>query len=870
AVIATISKNNPIDSAKYAVFLSDTKSIVEETNLYVVSQMAKQSLKYPCKELNSIMLHPAYGDISTETKKIIASVQAKYMPNGLLDIYNIDLNDVYILDSDKIASSKKYKDNIFLIKSSTGDYSLAFNTPVHVLGVDYYELQKVEVANSTQNSGETKIFAIGNNTFKLDKTNHLKGLGQKNEISGATTEEVDELNSLYKEFKPNELVPNTVKYKLAYNTAYMLNNNGDLYAIGENSNNKLGLGNEHLQLDTVKLTFPENIKVKDFFCGIRQTFVVDTNNNVWAAGSNEQGEFGLKNTTMYSGFVKITGLDGSKIKDIIFSDNVYVRFTVAIYDNGDVLAAGSNGTATLGAPSYTNTYEFKNISNNWKTNVNIAFPLKQIKIVQLVNGILDSNDTLWVCGYNTRGQLGNGDKNYQWGFIKYMDNVADFNINIDSVFCKTKTDNIYISPKGVYNELTQKDEYFSEKVLVNNLPVGNKKVIRNYSIYDEAKKQIITKDLAFVLDLKVYYAQSDKKENPTFTVVEDTTTPKNIVDIVNEQQMLILKDNDSKVYLYNQNYITAKGKNIQKELRDINKDQTFEYVDGFGDKIHLIDGEYRLWIGTNDKVLRQNVIKSLVTSTNEYMLLNSGELYSRGKSVGVGYGAGGWGTNDEKIEFVLIQSNVKNIYACCGGAISIDKDNKIYCFGQLWNQFLNLPQYTDNTNNIHIPTLVTGYINTINIKDIYLLHSNGGAGGTATYIKDDKGDVYSFSHGNAQYNGIGSNVSDFTKIILPGKVKKIKCGYNYTLCLLENGEVYAWGTNTNGQFGNGYEISKNYPIPQKLNIDAVTEVAAGDGYAIYVKSGDEIYGCGKNEFGQLGDATTKSSAEFVRCINLEK
>ncbi|MEG1058591.1 MAG: hypothetical protein RSE57_00170, partial [Clostridia bacterium] len=864
AVILTLNKNNPINNAKKAAFVSDAKVILEETNLYMTSQMLSQNILYPCKENAGDFINPVYEDITTEAKKLIAKFQSKYMYNGLYDIYNINLKDVYILDSEKIKSSKEFKDNILFLKKPNGGFSLIFNKPVSLLGIDIYELENIEAAYDDR---ETKIFAVGNNTFKLDKTGHVKALGEKNEISGATDLELKELKSPWKEFKPNELVPNTVKYKLAHGTAYMLNDKGELYAIGDNLNNKLGLGNEYLQLEPVKLTFPEDIKVKEFFAGARHTFVIDTNNNVWAAGSNEQGEFGLKNTNKYNGFVKISAIDGARVKDIILSVNNYIRYTIVVYDSGDVIASGSNGLGSLGDVNYSPTNEFKNISDAWKKNTDIKFPLKRIEMNSLVSGILDANDTLWVCGYNHIGQLGNGDKKDQYSFVRFMDNVEQFNMS-GGVLCQTKSKEMYITPKEVYNEADKILEYISEKVLVNNLPAGDKKFARGYNIYDIEKNEIVLKKLAFVSNSKVYYAQSDEKEIPSFSIVEDVDAPKDIIDISSGFGMLMLKDKNEKIYLFNQNVITAKGKNIQSELRDVNKNQTFEYVDGFRKKIHLIDGEYRLWLSIKDKNTYKNVVKSIVTASNEYMLLNNGELYSRGESVTVNYGAGGWGTNDKKEDFVLIQNNVGNIYACDGGAISIDKNGNIYCFGQLWGQFLNIPGYKGDAPIVEVPTLVKGKINNIGIKDIYLLQSNGGIGGTSTYLKDGKGDIYTY--GGSLYNGIGHYVSDFTKIALPGKVKKIKCGYNYTLCLLENGEVYAWGTNTNGQFGNGYTVLENYPTPQKLNIDSVVEIAAGNGYAIYVKDNGQMYGCGKNEFGQLGDSTTKSATEFVRCINLEK
>lgn len=35
------------------------------------------------------------------------------------------------------------------------------------------------------------------------------------------------------------------------------------------------------------------------------------------------------------------------------------------------------------------------------------------------------------------------------------------------------------------------------------------------------------------------------------------------------------------------------------------------------------------------------------------------------------------------------------------------------------------------------------------------------------------------------------------------RVKHVACGYNHTVCVTEDGEVYTWGYGKNGALGNG-------------------------------------------------------------------
>jgi len=865
-VILSLSTNNPIQSAEKAVFLSNMDTIKSDVTLFISAKMVEQKtgyFKFPIvlgSDLNPV--HPVYDEIDTSSKIIIAKAQEKYLVNGLPDVYNIDLQKVYVVDSNAIGTSKNYTDNILLIDKDYMSYELIFKKGIPIANQIIYSLENIDF----DKMGDPQFFAIGNNTFKLTAIGSLSALGEKNSISGASQLELSFLNIQWKEFNKTNILSSAVNYTLAYGTAYIINNVGDLYAIGDNIDNKLGLGNSYLQQEAVKIVLPEGAKAKTIYGGPRNTWIIDTNNNVWAAGSNTQGEMGLNNTIGYTTFQKITGLDGSIIKNIMVSDNYYCRSTMIEYLNGDVWASGDNTYGNWGSGNFSASYVFKNVSVEWKKNLSIAFPIKKmISGNLLVTGLLDSNDTLWVCGYNNEGRLGNGNKNAQPSFIRCMDNVKDFDIQ-GNLLIETKLGQIYKTSKVIYNETTMLDEYFSEIIEVQNVPAGVHKLVRSYSVFDSVENKNIIKPGAITSGGKVYYIEEAKTVAQPPRFVEDILAPTNATSIDFVRGMLTVTDNLGKVYLYNNNSITAIGSNMQKQLKPIKYGQNIAYITGYGSDIHLVDAEYRLWTDLITTTPKLNVVKSVVTRTNQYMLLNTGELYSKGSSESAGYGAGGWGTNDAKLDFVLIQQNVKEISACDGGAISITNDNKVYAWGQVWSQFLNVVGYSSGT--LKVPTLLTGTIQTLSIKSIDFLSSNAGTPQTATYIHTTDDDIYAY--GVYGYTGLTAGTADYTKINLPGKVKKIKTNLMYSVCLLENGDVYAWGTNTSGQFGNGYTQLVNYPTPQKLNIDNVVEIATGNGFCIFVKANKEVYASGKNEFGQLGTGNTISTTEFVRCVELEK
>ena len=70
--------------------------------------------------------------------------------------------------------------------------------------------------------------------------------------------------------------------------------------------------------------------------------------------------------------------------------------------------------------------------------------------------------------------------------------------------------------------------------------------------------------------------------------------------------------------------------------------------------------------------------------------------------------------------------------------------------------------------------------------------------------------------------------------------------------------------------GEEYEVGGVYSLPQRINMNGIKEIVLGEGFALFVGKLGEIYGIGRNEYGQLGDGTTQSSSTFIRCTELEK
>ena len=161
------------------------------------------------------------------------------------------------------------------------------------------------------------------------------------------------------------------------------------------------------------------------------------------------------------------------------------------------------------------------------------------------------------------------------------------------------------------------------------------------------------------------------------------------------------------------------------------------------------------------------------------------------------------------------------------------------------------------------------------IKDIsYSFINSGGINGVNTLILTEDGKLYTMSNNNSNMTGINSRTNDFTELTIKEgtTVKQILTQDGLSLALLSNGEVYGWGYNTYGILGSSYEVGGIYPTPVKLEglPTNIRYMSLGNGFAIFASKSGEVYGIGKNDYGQLGTGDSIGRTEFVRCTRLEE
>uniref|UniRef100_A0A672IJ87 RCC1 and BTB domain-containing protein 2-like n=1 Tax=Salarias fasciatus TaxID=181472 RepID=A0A672IJ87_SALFA len=131
--------------------------------------------------------------------------------------------------------------------------------------------------------------------------------------------------------------------------------------------------------------------------------------------------------------------------------------------------------------------------------------------------------------------------------------------------------------------------------------------------------------------------------------------------------------------------------------------------------------------------------------------------------------------------------------------------------------------------------------------------------GPHVVIATAEGEVFAWGHNGYSQLGNGTTNHGLTPALvstnlLNKRVTEVACGSHHTIALTTDGEVYAWGYNNSGQVGSG--STANQPTPRRvsscLQSKVVVNIACGQLCSMAVLDNGEIYGWGYNCNGQLG------------------
>jgi alpha-tubulin suppressor-like RCC1 family protein len=141
--------------------------------------------------------------------------------------------------------------------------------------------------------------------------------------------------------------------------------------------------------------------------------------------------------------------------------------------------------------------------------------------------------------------------------------------------------------------------------------------------------------------------------------------------------------------------------------------------------------------------------------------------------------------------------------------------------------------------------------------------TNIAAGGAHTIALRDGGTLWSWGRNNNGQLGIGTSGSTIYKV--PQRIgtasnwAKIAAGNSHCLAIKNDNTLWAWGRNNDGQIGVG-SSAPMFTFPQQIGTDNDwSMVSAGDEYSFAIKNNGTLWAWGDNTNGQLGNTTIDDS-----------
>gem|GEM_PF-2365762 len=245
----------------------------------------------------------------------------------------------------------------------------------------------------------------------------------------------------------------------------------------------------------------------------------------------------------------------------------------------------------------------------------------------------------------------------------------------------------------------------------------------------------------------------------------------------------------------------------------------------------------------------QPVVSVVCGDSHSVALTEYGDVYAWGYN---SYGQLGNSANATSKVPVAVSALGSKAVAVAAGAdfsLALTEAGKVYAWG--YNLFGQLGNGT--TTNSNAPVEVSALTG----KGVVAISAGGGF---ALALTGD-GAVYAWGQnvlgqlGNGTYVGTVTTPAQVTGF--SGRtVVAISCGASHALALTADGAVYTWGYNYDGQLGNGTTTASNRPAEvTALSGQGVSALQAGTYHSLALTESGTVYAWGSNANGQLGDGS---------------
>jgi alpha-tubulin suppressor-like RCC1 family protein len=290
-----------------------------------------------------------------------------------------------------------------IIQKFRNEYNIHIRASVNITGAGgdwILESDNIDLVNIYFNENivnYSHALLTSNFSLYLDSSRQMWGTGSNSSgnLSQGNTTNLNRFNRITN--STGKIINKIISGEL--NTMVVMTD-GTLYSCGTGTNGQMGMGNtNNLSTLTLVQTLPVDQYVNNLSCGPYHSVLIMTDGSLYSSGLNTSGQLGLVSSiSQFNTYTRVTSLPSNKIAKSVHCGESY---TIVLMSDGTIYGCGNNTWGQLGDGS-----------NNSVNRSLFQLYLPDNKIVSDLDCgynhtvVLANDGTVYSCGRNTSGQLG--------------------------------------------------------------------------------------------------------------------------------------------------------------------------------------------------------------------------------------------------------------------------------------------------------------------------------------------------------------------------------------------------------------------------------------------------------------------------------
>lgn len=295
------------------------------------------------------------------------------------------------------------------------------------------------------------------------------------------------------------------------------------------------------------------------------------------------------------------------------------------------------------------------------------------------------------------------------------------------------------------------------------------------------------------------------------------------------------------------------GKTVNPELIPIKIMDNAASIEDTGETVYVIKKDGTLWSwGANGGMIGSGATGSIIQAVPVKALDN---VVSAEVGSGTGYALKKDGTlcniygGEILSNVVAFKTSAKTTYA-------LKEDGTLWAWG--FNGLGQIGNGESSTQNVKTPVKV--------LEDVISINTTSGKFGYATaYAIKEDGTLWSWGYNNEGQVGNGSMRNQSTPVKILDDVVYVRASNFTAYAIKKDGTLWAWGANSSGQVGNDMTTTQTAPV--KI-LDNVAIVEASNRFTAYaIKTDGTLWSWGANDMGQIGNGTRVEQTTPVKILS---